>query len=181
MIRIIAGDWRGSKLPVSTADGLRPTPDRIRETLFNWLAGVVQGARVLDCCAGAGGLGLEAASRRAATVDLVEVDRTAVHNLQQSISRLQAGNVKVWQQDVRGFLDQAIEPYDLVFIDPPYAEGGLREEILGKLLERRLLNPGAQIYLEWPRGEECALISPDLAWVKQKTAGAVCFAVAQWQ
>ena len=181
MIRIIAGDWRGSKLPVSDADGLRPTPDRIRETLFNWLAGVVQGARVLDCCAGAGGLGLEAASRRAAAVDLVEVDRAAVHNLQQSINRLQARDVKVWQQDVRDFLEQVGEPYDLVFVDPPYAKGDLREEIVGKLLERRLLNPGAWIYLEWPRDEECALINSDLAWVKQKTVGAVSFAVAQWQ
>ena len=92
-VRIIAGEWRGSKLVVPAVDGLRPTPDRIRETLFNWLANDCRGANVLDCFAGSGALGFEVASRGARQVRLIEQNPLAFNNLQDLKQRLKADNV----------------------------------------------------------------------------------------
>lgn len=138
------------------------------------------GASVLDCFAGAGGLGLEAASRDAATVTLVEVDRQIAANLDRQCQRLQAENVSVVAADILQFLDNTTGNYDLVFIDPPYADPGLRSATLQKLINGRHLNQGCKIYLEWPVGEQVQLNHPDLAWVKQKKAGQIEYAIAQW-
>ncbi len=160
-------------------EGLRPTPDRIRETLFNWLTLDVPGAQVLDCFAGAGGLGLEAASREARQVTLVEKDRSACTSLRQQCQRLGAQNVQVIQQDITQFLAHSSARYDLVFIDPPYALGYLRDQVLTLLLENNLLNDKAFIYLEWPGNEAFHLKQAELTWLKQKNAAAVCYGLAQ--
>jgi 16S rRNA (guanine966-N2)-methyltransferase len=180
-IRIIAGHWRGSRITVLDQDGLRPTPDRIRETVFNWLTSHIRGARVLDCCAGAGGLGLEAASRAATEVTLVELDRRAAAHLIAQCERLHAENVTVQCVDILDFLKTTQKKYDLVFIDPPYAIPHLRDKILQTLIENNLLNDECLLYLEWPKKQEMQLNHQNLIWIKQKNAGQVEYGVAQWR
>jgi len=184
-IRIIAGRWRGSRLPVIDKPGLRPTPDRIRETVFNWLALDIPGARVLDCFAGAGGLGLEAASREAKQVTLVELDKQAANNLSEITKRLEADNLQVHQYDINVYLQSINERFDIVFIDPPYDNPALRMETLQQLIDKKLLAENAKIYLEWAINkkdhQDFELIHEKLTWVKQKKAGQVAYAIAQWR
>ncbi|MCK4710070.1 MAG: 16S rRNA (guanine(966)-N(2))-methyltransferase RsmD [Gammaproteobacteria bacterium] len=179
-IRIIAGLWRGSRLEVLDKKGLRPTPDRVRETLFNWLSIDVPGANVLDCFAGAGGLGMEAASREARKVTLVDKDRVITGKLSSLCDRLGAENTRVVNSDVLAFLRSSSECYNLVFIDPPYDLPELRSTVLDELVNRQLLCTGALIYLEWPIEQEMQLNHAGLTWIKQKKAGRVSYAIAQW-
>ena len=160
--------------------GLRPTPDRIRETLFNWLNLEVAGSHVLDCFAGAGGLGMEAASREAKQVTLVDKDRAISSNLSSLCDRLGAKNTQVVHSDVLVYLATVSECYNLVFIDPPYDFPELRTLVLEELIERQLLCDGALIYLEWPLEQKMPLKYTNLSWVKQKKAGRVSYAIAQW-
>jgi 16S rRNA (guanine966-N2)-methyltransferase len=149
-IRLIAGTWRGRKLSVPDLPGLRPTPDRLRETLFNWLAPLIEGARCLDLFAGSGALGLEAASRGAQEVLLVERQAALVRHLAGQIALLQAKQVRVIQADALQFLRGPARPFDLVLLDPPYA-AGLLEPCCALLAERGWLAEGARIYLETER------------------------------
>jgi len=160
--------------------GLRPTPDRVRETLFNWLNRDVPGANVLDCFAGAGGLGLEAASREARQVTMVDNDRVITSNLSRLCERLRADNTRVVTSDVLEFLKTTDACYDLVFIDPPYDFPELRSKVLDELIDRKLLSKGALIFIEWPIEQEMELNHADLIWIKQKKAGRVSYAIAQW-
>ncbi len=179
-IRIIAGRWRGSRLEVLDKPGLRPTPDRVRETLFNWLALDIPGARVLDCFSGAGGLGFEAASRDASQVVMVDMDKQVCDRLAQNAERLGAENIELQHADILRYLAQVETCFNVVFIDPPYAETELRSLVLQQLVQRNLLCPGARIYLEWPSAEDMPLEDAGLQWVRQKTAGQVNYAIAQW-
>ena len=122
-VRIIGGRWRGTRLPVLEAAGLRPTSDRVRETLFNWLASALPGARVLDLFAGSGALGLEALSRGAGEALLVERDAKLAESLRQTVARLDAGNeARVVVADALAFLRAPLHGrFDLVFLDPPFA------------------------------------------------------------
>jgi len=165
---------------VPDKEGLRPTPDRVRETIFNWLASDIPAARVLDCFAGAGGLGLEAASREAAEVILVEKDRRVANSLINQCERLGADNVTIETVDVLNLLDQYEQAFDVVFIDPPYAKPELHTQTIQKLIDRSLLNPDCKLYLEWPESEQMLLNDDNLTWVKQKTAGQIMYAIAQW-
>lgn len=155
-VRIIGGRWRGSKLPVTDLAGLRPSSDRVRETLFNWLIPHVSGAVVLDAFAGSGALGLEAVSRGAARAVLVERDPQAAQALQASAARLDSdGQVQVVADDVLRWLANApAETFDLVFLDPPFAASAW-EPTLAALAPR--LAPGAWIYLESPADLEPAV------------------------
>lgn len=150
-VRIIGGRWRGTRLPVPDRPGLRPTSDRVRETLFNWLQPVLPGARVLDLFAGSGALGLEAASRGAASVRLVEADPRLAQALADAAARLDAdGRVAVRRGDALAFLrEDAGERYDIAFVDPPFA-AGLWPAVL-ELLPARLA-ADAWLYLESPAG-----------------------------
>ena len=150
-VRIIAGHWRGTRLPVPDRPGLRPTSDRVRETLFNWLQPVLPGARVLDLFAGSGALGLEAASRGAARVQLVEADGPLAQALVDAAARLDAQErVAVRRGDALAFLrEDAGEPWDIAFLDPPFA-AGLWPAVL-ELLPARLA-AGAWLYVESPAG-----------------------------
>ena len=136
---------------------------------------------MLDCFAGAGGLGLEAASREARQVTLVEKDRAASINLQQQCEKIGAHNTQVIHDDVLHFLQHGDETYDVIFIDPPFAQAHLREQALEALINKNLLNNKALIYLEWPKHLQMRLIHDELTWVKQKSAASVCYGVAQWQ
>ncbi|HCX32452.1 MAG TPA: 16S rRNA (guanine(966)-N(2))-methyltransferase RsmD [Rhodocyclaceae bacterium] len=144
-VRIIGGAWRGRSLRVLARPGLRPTPDRVRETLFNWLGQRLDGLRCLDLFAGSGVLGLEAASRGAARVNLVEHDRGACAALEEAAQRLAASGVQVTHADALQFLRRCGECYDVVFVDPPYGEGWI-ERIAAPLA--RVLSPAARIYVE---------------------------------
>ena len=155
-VRIIGGRLRGSKLPVPALPGLRPTADRVRETLFNWLAPMLSGARVLDLFAGTGALGVEAASRGAAQALLLERDPALAAGLRASAGRLQATNVHVECVDALAWLSRppADAPFDLAFLDPPFT-AGLWSEAAARL--QPWLSASAWIYVETPRGAAPAL------------------------
>jgi 16S rRNA (guanine966-N2)-methyltransferase len=150
-VRIIGGRWRGRKLRFPDATGLRPTPDRVRETLFNWLGQDLTGLRCLDLFAGSGALGFEAASRNAASVTLVERAREVADALTQSAQQLGAEQCRVLRRDALEFLaDCAADgpgggAFDVVFLDPPFGS-----DLLGRVLERLpgVVGSAALIYLE---------------------------------
>lgn len=145
-IRIVGGQWRSRLLEVPHLQGLRPTPDRVRETLFNWLGQRLDGWHCLDLFAGSGVLGLEAASRGAAQVTLVERDAGAVRSLRKLVDTLQAGaTVEVKRADAVEFARSTSQSFDLVFLDPPYKQGLL--ERIEPFLER-LLAPDGWLYVE---------------------------------
>ncbi|MEC5319545.1 16S rRNA (guanine(966)-N(2))-methyltransferase [Brenneria populi subsp. brevivirga] len=173
-IRIIGGQWRGRKLPVPNSPGLRPTTDRVRETLFNWLAPVIQQSRCLDCFAGSGALGLEALSRYAAHATLLERERSVAQQLTQNLALLRAENARVVNADALQWLAQAGEPFDVVFLDPPFRKDLLNNAL--SLLERQgWLAPDAWIYVE-TEVENAQLVIPD-GWQlhREKIAGQVAY------
>jgi 16S rRNA (guanine(966)-N(2))-methyltransferase RsmD len=147
-VRLIGGQWKRSKLPVIDKPGLRPTPDRVRETLFNWLGHDLSGWRCLDAFAGSGALGFEAASRGAAEVLLLERDADLVHSLRASQQRLQASLLQVEQADALAWMARcAPQRFDLVLLDPPFG-AGLQPAALA--LAAPLVGPGGSLYLESP-------------------------------
>jgi len=148
-VRIIGGRWRGTRLPVAGVEGLRPTSDRARETLFNWLLPKLPGARVLDLFAGTGTLGFEALSRGAREAVLVERDAGLCASLRATAARLQGGEAaRIVHQDALAFLRSWHgAPFDVVFVDPPFA-AGLWEEVLPAL--EPVAAPDAWLYVESP-------------------------------
>ncbi len=184
-VRIIGGRWRSRKLQVANIDGLRPTTSRIRETLFNWVAHDCPGAHVLDCFAGSGALGFEALSREAKQVTLFEKDPRAYKSLLLQADRLVHGSMEmdqfnIQQGDALQLIPYLPLKYDLVFIDPPFSEGHLKQAVLDVLLQSERLNPGAKLYLEWPKYEKFELRSNEFSWLKQKKAGQVNYAMVEW-
>jgi 16S rRNA (guanine966-N2)-methyltransferase len=146
-VRIIGGSWRGRRIRFPSAAELRPTPDRVRETLFNWLQGVIGDARCLDLFAGSGALGLEALSRGAAEVVFVEREPRVAAALKETIATLGGDRGRVLTADAFRYLAGASRSFDVIFLDPPFAQGRLAE--LCKLLEHGgWLAPRAYIYLE---------------------------------
>jgi 16S rRNA (guanine966-N2)-methyltransferase len=144
--RIIGGEWRGRRFLVPTGSGVRPTPDRVRETIFNWLAPVIEGARCLDLYAGSGALGLEALSRGAARVTFVDDSPAVARQLAANLDILQTARGTVACMDAMRFLAGRATPFDVVFLDPPYRRGLLGNALA--LLERGWLAAGASLYLE---------------------------------
>ncbi len=175
-LRIIAGQWRGRKLAVADVDGLRPTGDRIRETLFNWLQADIYGARCLDLFAGSGALGFEALSRGAAAVDFVEPHPKAAKQLRENCKLLSA-EASIHEQEADQFLRKTRTPYSLVFIDPPFSLK-VWEASFRALEEGQLLTEDAMIYIESPVGSE--IVTP-ASWEKSKSkaSGRVQFALYQ--
>lgn len=173
-IRIIGGQWRGRKLPVPDSPGLRPTTDRVRETLFNWLAPHMVDARCLDCFAGSGALGLEALSRYAGSATLLEMERHVAQQLQKNLATLKAGNAKVVNTNTLTFLAQPGTPHDVVFIDPPFRKG-LLDETLRLLEENGWLAASALIYIE--SEVENGLPPVPASWElhREKVAGQVAY------
>lgn len=173
-IRIIGGQWRGRKLPVPDSPGLRPTTDRVRETLFNWLAPSMVSARCLDCFAGSGALGLEALSRYASETTLIEMERGVAQQLQQNLATLKAANAKVVNTNTLTFLNQPGTPHDIVFVDPPFRKG-LLDDTLRLLEDNGWLADDALIYVE--SEVENGLPPVPLHWDlhREKVAGQVAY------
>jgi 16S rRNA (guanine966-N2)-methyltransferase len=168
-VRLIGGQWKRSKLPVANRPGLRPTPDRVRETLFNWLGQDLTGWRCLDVFAGSGALGFEAASRGAAQVLLIERDAVLAKTLTAVKARLGAATVEVLTGDGMSALSRAAPgAYDLVFLDPPFGSGLLASALVAAV---RPLAPGGFVYAEAPAA--LAELPAGLLAYKQARAGQV--------
>lgn len=150
-LRIIGGRFRSRKLKFPNTPWLRPTPDRVRETLFNWLRNDIEGARCLDLYAGSGALGLEAASRGAAKVVLVERDAAVCRALERNRALLNAEAVDIVQADVGRFLSETGQPFDVVFLDPPFRQG-LVVPCCRALEQHGWLSSRAKIYVEAESG-----------------------------
>ncbi len=171
-VRIIGGQWRGRRIRFPSVPDLRPTPDRVRETLFNWLQGQVVNVRALDLFAGSGALGLEAISRGAADVVFLECDRAAANALKDTLQTFQSPCGRVIIDDAFHYLKQQPTPFSLVFLDPPFGMGRLAE--LCKLLDKGgWLAPDALIYLE--RATDSDAIELPASWevLRDTRAGAV--------
>jgi len=176
-VRIISGAWRSRRLAFPASDGLRPTPDRVRETVFNWLAPYLPGANCLDLFAGSGAFGFEVLSRAAARVVLVEKRLEVVAALRLNREQLKAEHADIVHADAVEYLRGPAAAFDIVFLDPPYASG-LLAPCIQLLEERGWLKPDAFIYLEAPEGEAPPL--PE-TWklVRSKTAGQVGYHLAR--
>jgi 16S rRNA (guanine966-N2)-methyltransferase len=179
-VRIISGTWRGRRVEVLEGAELRPTPDRVRETLFNWLMPVLPGARCLDLYAGTGVLGLEALSRDAAESWFVEKDARLAAAIEANLLRFAGGSTargRVLTTDARRWLDKpALSAFDVVFLDPPYAANNLGE--LCKLLARGWLAPQAWVYLETSRSLDLPELPEGWQLHREAQAGDVRYAVA---
>lgn len=174
-VRLLGGLWKRSKLPVADRPGLRPTPSRVRETLFNWLGQDLTGARCLDAFAGTGALGFEAASRGAREVLMVEQDPTLVAQLQSVRTRLKAEAVRVQRGDALAALRGAAgQGWDVVFLDPPFDATALFEPALRAA--RAAVGAEGFVYLEAPSApSEDSLAALDLTLHRHGRAGAVAF------
>ncbi len=179
-LRIIGGIWRGRKLGFPEVEGLRPTGDRVRETVFNWLQPMLGGSRCLDLFAGSGALGLEAASRGAGEVVLVETDRGAYQLLQSNLTVLNASQCQIFHGRAEQFLASQKQAFDVVFIDPPY-QSNMWTQIAQLLSERRLLNDGARIYLEYPRRQDMPDLPSSWHLLREKQAGDVKYCLFKFE
>lgn len=172
-IRIIAGQHRGRKLPVILADGLRPTTDRVKETVFNWLMPYTQQSRCLDCFSGAGSLGFEALSRGAKTVTLIELNKSAAKQLSDNKKLLGANNINVIQDDALSYLKNTNDIFDIVFIDPPFRQDLINTTLT--LLSQGRLAENALVYLEMEKEINTIEIPKSWHCLKEKTAGQVSY------
>lgn len=168
-IRIIGGKWRGRRFPVLNIETLRPTPDRVRETLFNWLQPVIEGASCLDLFAGTGALGLEAMSRGAGEVVLVENNTEAALQLSRNIEILEAVGISLYRNNALEWLQQNKRKFDIVFLDPPFRQG-LIEKSCALMQARDCLKKNALVYVE---ADKTLQIPDALVLKKQGTAGHV--------
>ncbi len=175
-LRLVAGKWRGRKIEFFEAEGLRPTSDRIRETLFNWLQDSIRGAHCLDLFSGSGALGLEAASRGAEMVVMVESNPATVRQLQTQVARLGAEEVTIWQGSALDYLAHLDHRFDLLFLDPPF-NSHLLDSTLSMLGDSDSLKPQSRIYIEFPRRNPPQLPS-GWQFEKLKTAGEVGYGLA---
>tara|TARA_B110000090_G_scaffold146353_1_gene160611 strand:+ start:1499 stop:2086 length:588 start_codon:yes stop_codon:yes gene_type:complete len=178
-IRIIAGKHRGRKLPVLMAEGLRPTTDRVKETVFNWLMPYVQEANCLDCFAGSGSLGFEAMSRGAQKVTLLELNKTAVNQLKANKQLLNAESINIDQVDTLEYLKTNIEAYDLIFLDPPFRKQLVEQ--CAMLLNSGWLTANAVIYVEMEANDNCQQLPNNWTLLKEKIAGQVSYQLYQYQ
>ena len=174
-VRIIGGRWRSRIVRFPPSPGIRPTPDRVRETLFNWLGQRLDGLRCLDLFAGSGALGFESLSRGASRVVMVERDRATARHLRESARDLDAAGLEIVEGDALAYLDSARERFDLAFVDPPYAT-----DLAARALERlpRVLEDGARVYVE-----SAARLEPAPTWraLREDRAGAVRYALYELQ
>jgi 16S rRNA (guanine966-N2)-methyltransferase len=173
-LRIVGGQYRSRLLRVPARPGLRPTPDRVRETLFNWLGQRLDGLACLDLYAGSGALGFEAASRGARRVVLVEKDRVALAELERNRATLGAAQVEIVAGDATAFLARERESFDVVFLDPPF-----RQNALPGLLDgvQARLERGARVYVE---AESPLSVVPPWIELKRGKAGQVSYQLLQW-
>ena len=174
-LRIIGGSWRGRKLAFPAEEGLRPTGDRVRETLFNWLAPHVNGARCADLFAGSGALGLEALSRGATHCDFLDTSTAAIARLHKHLATLQAGERGLCHAvSAQQFLEAASGAYDIVFIDPPF-RAALVAPTCATLDTAGLLAPHSLVYIESAANEPPAEVPPHWSLHRDKRTGDVAY------
>ncbi len=182
-IRIIAGKHRGRKLPVLMAEGLRPTTDRVKETVFNWLMPYIHDAKCLDCFAGSGSLGFEASSRGAQQVTLLELNKNAVKQLTANKKLLKAENIAIKHTNTLEFLqqktEQGTESFDLIFLDPPFRKGLVQQCAL--LLNEGWLAADALIYVEMEVNDNSQKLPSNWSLLKEKVAGQVSYQLFKYQ
>ena len=180
-LRIVAGKWRSRLLDIAEVEGLRPTSERIRETLFNWLVPGIQGARCLDLFAGTGALGLEALSRGARSAVFVEQSALAVATLKANIGELDADGTVIRQMDALEYLRGKPEgPFDLVLLDPPFA-ADLNDELCKLLEEKQVLATDSLVYIEQDRSKPEPTLPSGWHVQKNKTAGNVRYMLVRRQ
>jgi len=176
-LRIVAGIWRSRLLEIATAPGLRPTSERIRETLFNWLAPTIHGARCLDLFAGTGALGLEALSRGAGQAVFVEKSAAACATLRKNVASLDADGAVVHHMDAFRFLSGSRpDKFDIVFLDPPFG-AEIIDDTCRHLSEASILVPNAIIYIEEERASPAVKLPVDWTVLKSKNAGNVRYSL----
>ena len=168
-LRIIGGEWRSRRLRFPDIEGLRPTLDRVRETLFNWLQPDIEGARVLDAFAGSGALGFEALSRGAKEVIFLEKHPKAALQLRENLKVLGAANAQVWVGDAQLWLAENPQPFDLVFLDPPFGAG-----LLQPMMDQLTLLPGALVYVEHEANLD-VVVPGHWQQIKSKATKEFCF------
>jgi len=178
-LRIVAGNWRSRLLEIADVPGLRPTAERIRETVFNWLTPHLAGARCLDLFAGTGALGLEALSRGAADVLFIETSPIAVRSLLKNIASLQATNATVRRADAVNYLQHpGADQFEIVFLDPPFADD-LHGDLCKLLDESTILAADALVYIEEDRAKPEVVLPPDWQTLKTKSAGNVRYSLVK--
>lgn len=178
-LRIIAGEWRGRKLPFIALEGLRPTPDSVRETLFNWLQNIIYGARCLDLYSGSGALGFEAISRGASEVVMLDNQNKVTRQLQENSQLLACDKANIHCQNALNYLEnKALEPFNIVFIDPPYNKN-LVEPTCRLLEDNGWLAPDALIYLEVEKGLYQLPVPNNWELLRSKKAGHVSYHLLQ--
>jgi 16S rRNA (guanine966-N2)-methyltransferase len=170
-LRIVGGRWRGMRIEFPDIAAIRPSPDRVRETLFNWLQTHIAGARCLDLFAGSGALGIEALSRGASAVTFVDREPQVGRHLTQTLQRLGAAGATVKTEDAVRFLERTPQPFDLVFLDPPFAST-LLEAVFARL-PQGWLAPEAHIYVECPADVPMPSLSAGWSVYRSKQAGQV--------
>lgn len=178
-VRIVAGKYRGRRLQVIESPGFRPTPDRVKETVFNWLQPYLPGSRCLDLFAGSGALCLESLSRGADEVVMVEKVRAVADNLQTNIETLQADRAKLVNADAMHFLNGNPESFDIVFVDPPFSESALINQCLSSLQLKGWLKQGALVYVEASSDFKDIQYPPEWTLLKNKKAGQVGYYLLQ--
>jgi 16S rRNA (guanine966-N2)-methyltransferase len=178
VLRIIGGEWRGRKIRFPPVSAIRPTPDRVRETLFNWLQGVIPGSRCLDLYAGSGALGLEALSRGAREVVFVDVEPAVVRHLSDTLRELGCDRGRAARADARDYLQQPATPFDVIFLDPPFAEPVLPD--ICRLIEAGgWLKAGGLVYLEAPAAAGVPELPAGWKLLRAKRAGEVGYHLAR--
>lgn len=174
-LRIIAGEWRGRKVSFHAAEGLRPTNDRVRETVFNWLMHEIPDARCLDLFAGSGALGFEALSRGASQVIMVELNKSVANEIKKNLSDLNANNATVIQKDAIKWLAESTpkHPFDVIFLDPPFNQE-LLIKVIPQLKENLWLKQEGWLYIELEnKAEALEPIKPFIDIKKEKNYGQV--------
>ena len=178
-LRIVAGNWRSRLLEIADVPGLRPTSERVRETLFNWLAPTINGARCLDLFAGTGALGFEALSRGATTVIFVEKSRRAARAIEENVQVLNASGASVECTDAIHYMRGATPAsFDIIFLDPPFADD-LLEDLCRLIDELGVLAPRGRVYLEQDKAKPDATLPAGWTTIRSKTAGQVRYALVQ--
>lgn len=177
-IRIIGGKWRSRTLTISANPGLRPTPDRVRETVFNWLQPYLSGARCIDLFAGSGALCFEALSRGAAHATLIESDGESIHMLCENKEKLDADNAEIVHQDALSFLQQPPKNYNIFFLDPPFKSDYIKK-CADKLAKNGWLKQDSIVYIEAPGSLQPLPLPETWELIKNKITGEVGYYLAR--
>jgi 16S rRNA (guanine966-N2)-methyltransferase len=178
VLRIIGGEWRGRKIRFPPLPAIRPTPDRVRETLFNWLQGAIPGSRCLDLYAGSGAVGLEALSRGAREVVFVDLESAVTRHLGDTLGELGCDRGRAVRADALAFLEQPGTPFDVIFLDPPFAEPVL-PETCRRIEAGGWLAPGGFVYLEAPAAAGPPELPAGWTLLKSRRAGEVGYHLAR--